>query len=240
MLTELVDRLPLLKGLLDFVFPPLCSGCGAYFEDPSGICSECLQAIDWYDDPFCLICGDFVPRGDTCIRCGENSFLLFPGGNYTDPLKRAIVNYKFHGATALADVIADRTIAQFGSRLGRLQPKLLLPIPLHPSREHQRGYNQAAVFAEALSNLLSLPVEMNVLFREQKKRPQARLRKSARAANVRGVFSVDTEAADEIRNERLLLIDDVVTSGETVREARRTLTSAGLSVVGVISMAHGL
>ncbi len=240
MLTDLVDRLPLLKGLLDFAFPPLCTGCGAYFEEPSGLCPKCLKAIDWYEDPFCLTCGDFVPRGEACTRCGEDSFLLFPGGNYTDPLKRAVVNYKFHGATALAGVIAERVAGQFEDRIKKLRPTLLLPIPLHPSREHQRGYNQAEVFAEALARLLELPVETDLLFRDKRKRPQAKLRKSSRAANVRGVFSVDPEVAVELESARLLLIDDVVTSGETVREARRTLADFGLNVVGAISMAHGL
>ncbi|MCP4684291.1 MAG: ComF family protein [bacterium] len=240
MLTQLIERLPLLKGLLDFAFPPLCSGCGAYFDEPAGICPECLEAIDWYDDPFCLTCGDFVPRGDSCSRCGEDSFLLFPGGNYTDPLKRAIVNYKFHGAMSLAGVLSERVIGCFESRILGLQPTLLVPIPLHPGREHQRGYNQAAVFAQALSRLLDLPVEEEILHRIKKKKPQARLRKSARAANVRGVFSTDPEAAAHLAEARLLLVDDVVTSGETVIEARRTLASSGLRVVGAISMAHGL
>jgi len=240
MLTELIERLPLLRGLLDFAFPPLCTGCGAFSEDPSGLCPTCVKSIDWYEDPFCLTCGDFVPRGVNCTRCGEQSLLLFPAGNYIDPLKMAVVNYKFHGATKLAGTIADKAVEQFGDRIRKVTPSLLLPIPLHPSREHQRGYNQAAVFAEALAERLSLPVESALLFRDKKKRPQARLRKSARAANVRGVFGVDSERALETAGDRLLLVDDVVTSGETVREARRTLVDAGLEVVGVISMAHGL
>lgn len=240
MLTELVERLPFLRGLLDFAFPPLCAGCGEYTEEPAGICPACLQAIDWYEDPFCLTCGDFIPPGEACERCGDKSLMLFPGGNYVDPLKKAVVNYKFRGATRLAGVLAERVNAQFKDRIREVKPSLLIPIPLHPSREHQRGYNQAEVFAEALSERLGLPVETGVLFREKLKRPQARLRKSARAANIRGVFAVDREIATELEDDRLLLVDDVVTSGETVKEARRILAAAGLDVVGVLSMAHGL
>jgi ComF family protein len=240
MLTELAKRFPAIQGLLDFAFPPLCAGCGEFSEDPSGLCTACMMRIDWYEDPFCLTCGDFIPAGESCERCGERSLLLFPAGNYVDPLKKAVINYKFHGATTLASSIAERVVHRFRDRIGHRKPALLVPIPLHPSREHVRGYNQAELFSRALSDLLDLPVETECLFREKKRRPQARLRKSDRAANVEGVFAVDHEVAAELQDSRVILVDDVVTSGSTVLEAARVLESGGVQVVGVISMAHGL
>lgn len=240
MLTELIQRVPFIQGLLDFAFPPMCAGCGEFSEDPSGICTACMMKIDWYEDAFCLTCGGFIPTGESCERCLERSLLLFPAGNYVDPLKKAVVNYKFHGATALASTIAERAVRQFSERVNETEPASLVPIPLHPGREHVRGYNQAEVFARALADRLNLPVQTELLFREKKRRPQARLRKSEREGNVAGVFVVDEEAASESSGCRILLIDDVVTSGATVREAAKSLEAAGVEVVGVISMAHGL
>jgi ComF family protein len=232
MLTPLANRFPVLRGLLDFAYPPLCLGCEEFFDGSDGICPVCWESMPWYERPFYLEPAAFQ-------GAGEDAFPLFAAGNYVDPLKKVVINFKFHGAVGAADNIARQVAAAFGYEIGKLAPGVLVPIPLHSSREYYRGYNQAAVFAEALSRELNLSVDHNLLLRTEKRRPQAGLRQSERAANIRGVFSVAEDRVTE-ENEGILLVDDVVTSGQTVFEARRTLIEAGYRVVGAISMAHGL
>ena len=228
------------RAFLDFLFPPLCLGCGEYNKSKIDICDSCLKAVDRYENPFCLNCRAEITRESAgCNICGEEAFLMFAWGNYIDPLKQIIIQYKFKEITSPARIIAGAVCEQFGPFIKSLGADMLVPIPLHPSREYFRGYNQATLFAERLGELLDIDVDDDLLYRTEKRQPQARLNEYQRLRNIRGVFKVETES-DDVDGQRVLLVDDVVTSGATVYEAKRTLEKAGFSVPGVITMAHGL
>ena len=237
MLTSLFNRLPLPKGLVDFMYPPICAGCGSYFEAETGVCDDCRDRIDWSDQPAVLSDINFRPgAGDDSLQ--PDSFPLFAAGSYSDPLREIIIQYKFKGITGPAALVARRLTAEFEKKIQKLAPAVLIPIPLHPSREYVRGYNQATLFARELSRLLDMPMDDRVILRVKKRKPQSKLRKSKRAGNIRSVFELAPGAAETEGLERLILVDDVVTSGQTMFEARRVLTQAGLQVVGAIAMAH--
>lgn len=224
-----------LKGLIDFVFPPLCLGCSEYTENESGICDTCFEAIDTYDFPFCLSCLGVIGRGGQCPACEGGGIPLYAFGNYTDPLEQIIIQFKFRGITRPVSTFA-RTIAErFGDDLGNLRAEALLPVPLHSSREIYRGYNQAEVFARSLSEVLELEVREDLIMRTKKRHPQARLSLRQRASNVRGVFARATDSADI---SRVILVDDVVTSGSTAKEAVRLLGEMGVRVVAAVCIAH--
>jgi len=239
MLTELLDRWPTLRGLVDFVYPPLCSGCGAYTETVGSICDRCVARIDWLDSPIPLTDIDFRP-GASDDTGPPDSFPLFAAGDYADPLKQIVINFKFKGVTVPVETIATRVIDMFGEKIRKLAPAVLVPIPLHPSREYVRGYNQATIFASELARLLELSVNESLLYRVKKRRPQAKLKKDRRSANIRSVFEVELSSETEQSVDRVLLVDDVVTSGQTMFEARRCLMRAGYQVVGGIAMAHAV
>jgi len=238
MLTGLLDRFPLLRGLVDFVYPPLCAGCREYTETPGGICDCCLARIDWWDKSILLTDIDFRTPSNLDEK-EPASFPLFAAGSYVGPLREIVVQYKFHGATSVVSVLAERLAAQFGAEIQKLSPALLVPIPLHPSREYLRGYNQAMVLARAVSPLLGIPVVDDIIFRVKKRRPQSRLSKSKRVANIQSVFALSAKLDSDLCR-RVILVDDVVTSGQTLFEARRTLQAAGFEVVGAIALAHRL
>lgn len=238
-LEMILERLPLLRGLLDFVFPPLCSGCGEFTENRYAVCKRCLESIDWHQRPFCLTCGGIVETEKGCRQCETDSFPLYSAGNYADPLQQIVIRYKFHSATGAAALIATKVSEQFAPWLAKYKPVLLVPIPLHPGREHRRGYNQATLFATELGKLLDMDVNDGIIFRTKKRKPQSKLKQAARAANIKGVFAVGGDAAFEVETQKLILVDDVVTSGQTVLEARKTLQASGYEVVAVIAMAHG-
>ena len=234
-----MGRFPLLRGLVDFVYPPLCAGCGMYTEEAGGICGNCIKAIDWWDKPIAMTDLDFRPEAlDSDLQ--TDSFPLFAAASYADPMQQIIVKYKFRGAVSAAPLVAEKLAVRFSEQIRKLSPAVLLPIPLHPSREYLRGYNQAQIFADELAGALDLPVDKDLLVRLRKRRPQSRLRKSKRAANIRGVFALVEEPVDPDRCRRVILVDDVVTSGQTIFEARRTLIQGGFEVVGAIAMAHRL
>ena len=236
MLTRLAEY-PIVQGLLQFVFPPLCGGCDEYTEQFGSICERCAAKIDWYTSPFELM----IEPADSETQppaTGSLVFPLFAGGDYVDPLKRIVIHFKFHGVRSLGRSIARHVADTYRDKLDALKPFVLVPIPLHPGREYVRGYNQAQVFAEMLAGQLDVETSNGLLIRHTKRTPQARLKQAEREKNIRGVFAV-SEPPDSDAS-RIVLVDDVVTSGSTVREARRVLVEAGYRVVGAISMAHGV
>lgn len=224
-------------GMLDFFFPPLCLGCGVYTEERSGICPLCQKRVDRFSSPICLHCGQMADESATCSFCRDDSFVLYAFGNYLDPLKEIIVQFKFSGITTPAGTIAREIAGQFGDRLEQFGPCALVPTPLYHSREYARGYNQALLFAEALGGRLNWPVRDDLVVRTAGRREQARLRHDEREKNIRGVFELEEDVGGE---GILILVDDVVTTGATVRELRRVLMAGGYQVPAVIAMAHGL
>jgi len=236
-----LNRNPWVKSALDFMYPPLCLGCGEFNESVNDICDKCLDAVERYEKPFCLNCQIEVARGHTCPRCGAESFVLFAWGNYIDPLKAIIHQFKFKGITTPADTFAEAITGLFGERIKAQGADYLVPIPLYPSREYQRGYNQSALLAGALSKMLDIEVNGDILVRREKRKPQSRLNEIRRRKNIAGVFAVDEDVNDDNNKQtELILVDDVVTSGATVYEARRVLTEAGYRVPAVVAAAHGL
>ena len=225
------------EGLLDFVFPPLCLGCGEFNEDLSKICPKCLGQIEPFEYPLCLNCRSFVPKGIVCPVCTDKTTLLFAYANYQPPLKDIIIQFKFRGITSPAKTFAELTNQKYESSMKKLQADALIPIPLHPSRFSFRGYNQAELFADELSKLSGLPVMADVLYRIKRGRPQARLEFKKRIANIHEAYKVkdfDNKA------RQIILVDDVVTSGATVLEAKKCLENADYKVVAIISIAHGV
>ncbi|MFZ5979474.1 MAG: ComF family protein [Candidatus Zixiibacteriota bacterium] len=238
---QALNRNPWVKAVLDFMYPPLCLGCGEFNESVSDICERCLDAVERYDRPFCLNCRMEITSGHCCHRCGEESFVLFAWGNYIDPLKAVIHQFKFKGIATPAETFAEALAGQFGERIKAHGADRLVPVPLYPTREYARGYNQSALLAEALGRRLDVDIDSEIIVRREKRRSQSRLNEYQRRKNITGVFSVikDNSNNDD-KPPRLILVDDVVTSGATVFEARRVLTEAGYRVPAVIAAAHGV
>ncbi len=236
MVTPIANKVELLGGFLDFILPPLCLGCGQFDDSPLDVCPACLEAIDKYDYPICLNCFEPIMSGPECRVCDDRSFPLYAFGDYTDPLKDVIIQFKFKGITSPASLFADLIVDKFEAGLAALPVDSLVPIPLHPSRQARRGYNQAALLAERLAVRLNLPIDCGIIERIKCRKPQARLDLRHRARNIHSVFEAIPAEAE---TTALILVDDVVTSGATMLEVRRTLEKAGHRVTAAISIAHG-
>ncbi len=226
-----------LKGFLDFFFPPLCLGCGKYYEDEDSICEACFQKIEEFAHPLCLNCDSIVPGQSQCPICLKDSALLYVYADYRPPLKEIVINFKFRGITSPAKTFARLLASKFEKQFADLNIQAIVPIPLHAARKNQRGYNQAELLARELASLTNMELADNILYRRKRRRPQARLKLEKRKANVAGVFTA-VECENEIK--RVLLVDDVVTTGATVLEAKKCLEQNGYTVVGIVAIAHGL
>ncbi len=166
-----------------------------------------------------------------CPRCGEKlAFDRTRGAFLYEGIVREIISlFKYQGQRKLSDFLATYLLEPL-SELGN--PDLLVPVPLHPVKRRSRGFSQTELLARSLSKLTGIPVR-TPLIRVKNTRPQVKLAMRERKINVKGAFVL--KAKEEVKGKKVLLIDDVMTTGHTLSEAARTLKRAGaISVFGLV------
>lgn len=226
----------LLDGVLSLLFPPRCEVCGT-LQEPV-VCGSCLEAFTRITPPHCLQCGlPFDPLAQSATHCAECREDPPPfdaaraAGLYGEGLRLAIHQLKYGGVRALAAplsaLIAQVVTLPFGI-------DCLCPVPLHPKREAMRGYNQSLLLAEEVGVHWQLPVAADILTRIHNTPPQMQLPAAERRRNVKGAFAV----AGTVRDRAIGLVDDVFTTGSTLRECSLALKRAGAARVLVITVAR--
>jgi ComF family protein len=152
------------------------------------------------------------------------------------PLRRAVHRLKYRGRPGAARVLADLLLPLAEEMAGRVEgpPALVLPVPLFPARERQRGYNQATLLARPLAARLGLPCRTDLLRRRRETAPQVGLSREQRRENVRGAFA----AGPDVAGRTVLLVDDVATTGSTLGSAAAACLAAGASGVRAVTLAR--
>ena len=227
---------------LDLLFPLSCAGCGT---EGAYLCAPCAADIPMYA-PACIVCkklvpahGD-IPAGKTCTPCRKKSriYASFSPFSYDTPaIKTLIHDLKYRRVAGNAEILGallSRAIAYHGILLSR--DSVIIPIPLHPSRERTRGFNQAQLIADALGAKLGISVRADLLKKIKNTRPQMDLPREERLKNVTGAFAVSD--SDTVRNRTCILMDDVKTTGATLESAARVLRAAGAKRVWAITVAR--
>ncbi len=233
-----------LASLMDLVYPRVCEACGgAGGTDASSICWDCRAALIPVTDPMCELCGDPV---DGCIRhayrCSycmrrEPAFDLARSAvRYRGPAQPLIQALKYNGAVHVVQDLVPWMAACVRLNYARLQPDAVTFVPLHPKKERERSYNQARLLAGGLARELCLPLA-GTLARVRYTETQTNLDMETRRRNMFGAFSVIGRGW--VRGRRLLLVDDVMTTGATVNECARALKEAGAAGVYIITAARG-
>ncbi len=223
----------LLTSLLDLLFPPRCASCG---RPGAWFCRACLAQVDWLRPPLCLHCGEPLAPGDRCPRRRQHLPLLDglrSAAWHTGALRVAIHRLKYRGQRILAGPLG----AILTEAWRRLPPPadLLVPVPLHPRRLRERGFNQATLLAQRLSGETSIPVEGHWLQRVRHTQPQVELSASERLANVEGAFVYH---GPSLAGRAVCLIDDLCTTGATLQACGAALHSAGARSVWAYTLAR--
>ncbi len=226
------------SAALDLLYPALCPVCqarlGAARRDP--LCGGCWARIARIEPPFCLVCGVPSAAAEPCSICRAEPppfDYARAAALYLDPLRSAVHAFKFHGKRALAGPLADLLIEQCGPTL-LAEADALVPVPLAPARERERGFNQAALLAERVGRALGRPVQSRWLGRARPTQPQSELTADERRRNVRGAF----RAVPAVAGRHVVVLDDVLTTGATAAECARALRAAGARIVGVLTVAR--
>jgi ComF family protein len=232
------------RRILDLLFPPRCQCCEEFSSDL--ICAECRETITRIEPPFCETCGrPFDSAAQAARTCGDCRLAHFrfdlarAVGTHTEALRRAIIAFKFHGRTRLRDPLAGMLTEYLRSPHTDLDPDavdVVVPVPLHDARLRWRGYNQSALLAGAVGGAIGKPVRCDLLVRQRETEPQIDLTPAQRRDNVRGAFAAPRSFA--VRDRRVLLIDDVFTTGATLSECARVLKRAGATRVIALTLSR--
>ncbi|MFC3225621.1 double zinc ribbon domain-containing protein [Marinibaculum pumilum] len=227
----------------DLLWPPQCLGCDRPVAEQGGLCPSCWSALAFITPPHCRHCGlpfdHPVPGELSCGACladpppFDRARAPFV---YGGTVRRLILAFKHGDRTDMAAALAQRMAAAAPALLA--EAELIVPVPLHRWRLWRRRYNQSALLAKALARLSGRPAATGLLLRRRATPSQGGLSRSRRARNVAGAFALSDAAADRIAGRRILLVDDVYTTGATVQEAARVLRRGGAAAVDVIALAR--
>lgn len=227
------------------LFPPVCAGCRRHVSQPGVLCGTCWPKLRLLERPWCAVMGTPFTHD-----MGEG-FLSAEAIADPPPFERAraavvysgvarqmVQGLKYQDRTDLAPWMA-RWMLRAGAEL-IAEADLVVPVPLHWRRLFRRQFNQSAELARAVSHLSGLPFSPSAVRRVKLTRQQVGLERQDREDNVRAAFRVPTEAEIEIAGRRVLLIDDVYTTGATVRSVAKALKKGGAGAVDVLTFARVL
>jgi len=232
------------SACLELLFPGRCLACRIPVAPGSLplFCPGCLARIELLSGPLCPGCGRQFPKAaggsHFCGLClaGHYHFNRARAvAIYAEPFSGVIHRFKYHGETwGLASFKA--LLESLPEPLWSAAPELILPVPLHPDKLRQRGYNQAVLLARAFFPQQRKLIRADVLLRIRPTAPQTSLSGRARRQNLKNAFAVNDPAPVEGR--RIVLVDDVFTTGTTVNECARVLRKAGADEVNVLTLAR--
>ncbi len=223
-----------LEAFTDFLYPPACVLCGTPGQF---VCDACMAAIPLIEPPYCPTCGyPGAAHPSACSQCRRFpltsldaicSAAMFDEG----ALRTLIHKFKYEYMRILGKSLAPLLAACY--TINQMNAKIIVPVPLHKSRQKFRGYNQSAVLAKTLSGIIGVPVDTTTLFRHRKTKTQMELNATDRQANVAGAFKC---ASDALAGKSVLLIDDVCTTGATLDACASALKKSGVASVSALTL----
>lgn len=230
--------------IIDLLLPPRCICCGKIVSNANGLCADCFNNINFITKPYCAKCGhpfDEAPSSKkmlcgTCLSKKQTPFRLSRSAiRYDDASKNMILAFKFMDKTENAPVFA-KWLKLAGADIFDEGVDLIIPIPLHFTRLIKRRYNQAALIATELGKLTHIKVDCTSVVRHKRTKPQVQFSGHARISNVKGAFSV--KHPEKLKGKRIVLIDDVMTTGSTLKECALAMKKAGAKSVDTLTIAR--
>lgn len=227
---------PLTAQVIDLLFPLHCGGCGKI-----GVawCEACQAAVQTVPSPVCLRCGLPQAHEGRCATCATGTFrvsAIRAAALYAEPLSTAIHCFKYEGRADLHRPLGQLLAGYWQAR--RVTADLVAAVPLHADRLHERGFNQSQLLAEVLCATMRLPLlQAEILLRQRATQQQMRLNPLERHSNVQGAFAWQ---GPPLQGRKVLLIDDVATTGSTLEACAEALLAAGAGKIWALTVARAL
>jgi ComF family protein len=234
-----------MQGFLDMVYPRSCMGCGkASPETFRYICWDCWSDASRIEPPFCRRCGDpvagTIEHDFTCYACSAETpwfDAARSAARYDGVVGEALRQLKYGKALWMACDLAELMLGCLKAEFAGLTFDFVVPVPLYPVRRRERGYNQSAILAAELARRIRCPTASRVLRRIHPTASQTNLTAAQRLSNVQNAFQHGRR--NRLAGRRVLLVDDVMTTGATVNACARALKRGGAQSVHVLTVARG-
>lgn len=240
----------MLGTLLELLYPTDCPACGRPAGSGKALCEDCRAALPIRTlENCCVLCGktllaDERAAGTAAAECAQchkkrpafdlaRSAVLYKG-----PVRALVHEIKYHHGLYVVEELADLLEGCYRAHYGAETTDFIIPIPLHWNKRVHRGYNQSAILARRLGRRLGLPVAERFLRRRLDTETQTHMSADERRTNMKGAFEVPARHADRVYGKRILLLDDVMTTGSTFGEAARALRAAGAGRIICLSLAR--
>jgi competence protein ComFC len=236
-----------LNAALGLLYPEVCQLCGEERATPAEgyVCAGCRAKARFIQQPFCEHCGrpyeGEITNQFECTNCREMEWHFQSARSAVvarDPVLDVIHRYKYQRALWFEPFLADLLIRAAGPALEQRKPSMIVPVPLHPTKQREREFNQAERLAQRLGAAVQIPVNKRLLRRVIPTRTQTQLSRQERLANVRNAFAM--RGGQRLNGERIVLVDDVFTTGATTSACARVLAAAGAGEVCVWTVARGV
>lgn len=231
-----------LKLLIDAILPARCLLCGKIVHDDNTLCSECFENINFITSPYCKHCGkplfENIPDNLYCVSClnKKHTFRFVRSAIvYDEYSKKLVLDFKFYDHIENKKLLV-KWLMFAGRDIFKEGVDLIIPVPLHFTRMLRRKYNQSAILARELSRQTGIKVEYKALVKNKKTIPQVLCDSKQRTKNVKNAFTVKYPEA--IKDKRIVLIDDVFTTGATLRECAKILKKHGAKSVDALTVAR--
>lgn len=227
---------------IDLLFPRRCPVCDGIVM-PKGrlICPECVKKLSFVKDPVCKRCGKEVISADIeyCFDCVRHKRTFEYGRalvNYDENARSSMAKIKYKNKREYLDFYGEAICTRYEKQILRMEADVLVPVPVHPSRRRERGFNQAELLARRIGARLEIPVCPQMLVRNKKTVPQKGLDPAGRLKNLEEAF-----LAGEPLNgvEGAILVDDIYTTGSTIEACTRALKKAGVKNVYFLTICIG-
>lgn len=231
------------RGVVDSLLPPQCMLCTATVDEPGRLCPECWPDVGFIAEPCCPVCGTPyavpVPAGLVCGACLKETppfdraraVFTYAGGG-----RELVLRFKRADRTDLAPGLAAMMLAAGATLVADCDA--IVPVPLHRWRLWRRRFNQSALLARELGRLSGMPVWLDLLERPKPTRSLGRLGRVERRRVLAGAIRLSERWQEEVTGKRLLLVDDVLTTGATVGACSRALRRNGAAAVTVLTLAR--
>ena len=236
----------LFHNFLNLLFPFKCIKCKTFIYNDAVFCHECWKAIEFISEPCCEICSHplqfsfNVPKHlQICASCHKDKPLfdkLITVFKYTEDIKTVILNFKYNDKTLLAKPFSKLIT----TRLISAQQQdfdMITSVPLHKKKLRQRMYNQASLIAKNIAVNIKAPFIPNLLIRSKYDPSQTTYTKKMRIKNIRGAFAINKKYLESIKGKKILLVDDVITTGATINECCKILKQGNCSSITAVTIA---
>ncbi len=217
------------SAFVDFILPPTCIACGKEIETGL-VCNDCLDLVIYPQPPFCPHCGRPVDKTRTCAWCRYEKTLDYGRAFalYVPPVDKMIHHLKYRNKTNLAKFFGLGMAGILNTDYFLKQVDFIVPVPLHWWKQLRRNYNQTQLLAEVAYRETKIPI-VNALKRVKYTKTQTRLDHKKRQENVRNAFALNKGV--DVKNKKILVVDDVMTTSATIKECARVLKEAKVEKV---------